>query len=290
LSAGIDAADLATRLRLHRCRNQWRGQCPVCAYPEAFALSASKGGRLLGWCASCQDGTAIAHLLAEMQGGAAAPERVEQRDAAARQARTFERAMALWNGSEPVPGTLAGRYLTARGLPHLAASSALRFRPDCSHPSRARLPAMIALVQGADGDPVGIHRTYLRRDGSAKANIEPPRAALGQVRGGAIRLDPLAAEIVIGEGIETAASAGLLLGLPAWSAVSAGNMGHALMLPTQVRCVAIAADPGEPGRRAAAAAWHRWTAEGLRVRISTPKGEGDCNDILMRRLALGGGT
>jgi putative DNA primase/helicase len=282
------AADLATRLRLHRSRGEWRGPCPTCGYPEAFVMSVGQGGRLLGWCANCQNKTAVAQLLAEMQGGAATPKQVERDDAAARaakEARAFERALALWNGSEPVGGTIAERYLAARGLPHLATSAALKFRGDCPHPSRSRLPAMIALVQGADGGPVGIHRTYLRRDGSAKADIEPRRAALGPVRGAAVRLDSVAAEIVVGEGIESSGSAGLLLGLPAWSAVSAGNIALALVLPPQVRSVVIAADPDESGRQAANAAWHRWSAAGIRCRIATPKSDGDCNDILMRRLA-----
>jgi putative DNA primase/helicase len=48
--------------------------------------------------------------------------------------------------------------------------------------------------------------------------------------------------LVIGEGIETAASAGLLMGTPAWAAISAGNMAKGLVLPPEVRRVVIAAD------------------------------------------------
>lgn len=276
--------DLAARLKLHRSRNEWRGTCPCCGYENAFALSVGKAGRLLGWCASCENKREIAQLLAQMQGGGAAPEQAEHHDAAVKEARRLERAMALWHVSEQVPGTLAERYLAVRGLPHLVASAALRHHPDCPHPSRSRLPALIALVQGVDGGPVGIHRTYLRRDGSGKADIEPPRAALGPVRGGAVRLDPAAPEITIGEGVESSASAGRMLHLPAWAAISAGNMGLALDLPAQVRSVAVAADPDPPGRRAAAAAWRRWTREGRRVRIVTPRG-GDFNDIHVRLLA-----
>ena len=282
--AKVADVDLAARLKLHRSRNEWRGTCPCCGYENAFALSVGKAGRLLGWCASCENKREIAQLLAQMQGGGAAPEQAEHHDAAVKEARRLERAMALWHVSEQVPGTLAERYLAVRGLPHLVASAALRHHPDCPHPSRSRLPALIALVQGVDGGPVGIHRTYLRRDGSGKADIEPPPAALGPVRGGAVRLDPAAPEITIGEGVESSASAGRMLHLPAWAAISAGNMGLALDLPAQVRSVAVAADPDPPGRRAAAAAWRRWTREGRRVRIVTPRG-GDFNDIHVRLLA-----
>jgi putative DNA primase/helicase len=284
----MSAADLAARLKLHRSRDEWRGACPCCGYPDAFVLGTGKSGRLMGWCASCEDAAGIARSLAEMQGGRQAPEHARPEDAAAKEAiaaRKFERAMATWNGSEPVPGTIAERYLGVRGLPHLATSAALRFRLDCWHLSRGRLPALIAIVQAVDGGPLGIHQTYLKRDGSGKADIEPQRASLGPVRGGAIRLDPIATELVIGEGIETAASAGLLLKLPAWSARAAGNMANALMLPASVTSVVIAADRGEPGRLAANTAWRRWKDEGRRVRIYTPNSADDFNDVLRSRLA-----
>ena len=81
---------------------------------------------------------------------------------------------------------------------------------------------------------IGVHRTDPLRDGSGKADVEPVKATLGPVWGGAVRLDQLAGELVIGEGIETAASAGRLLHLPAWSAVSAGNLAAGLILPASV--------------------------------------------------------
>ena len=157
MSACVTTADLAARLKLHCSRDEWRGTCPVCGYPEAFALRTSKGGRLLGWCASCQNRAAIAQLLAEMQGGAAALERVEHHNAAPEVAPAFERAMSLWAGSEPAPGPPAEHYLTVRGLPHLAASSALRFRPDCSHPSggRRRSPLRQSRHRDVGGSGIG---------------------------------------------------------------------------------------------------------------------------------------
>ena len=52
--------------------------------------------------------------------------------------------------------------------------------------------------------------------------------------------------LVIGEGIESSASAGRLMGLPAWAAVSAGNLAKGLVLPSEARRVVIAADPDDP--------------------------------------------
>jgi phage/plasmid primase-like uncharacterized protein len=187
----------------------------------------------------------------------------------------------------PLPGTLAEAYLAARGLPGLT-SPALRHHPACPHPSGTKLPAMVALVVSAiTGAAQAIHRTYLRRDGTGKAAVEPQKATLGPVAGGVVMLDaPRAgAPLVIGEGIETAASAGRLIGAPAWSAVSAGNLAG-LDLPPGIARVIIAADPDGPGQRAAWQAAGRWRAEGRQVRVATPDDpDDDFNDLLRRRVA-----
>lgn len=274
--------ELAARLGLHRAGREWRGTCPLCGYPAAFAL-ADAGGRALAWCASCQDTAGITALL---RGAGALPERADdpgrERDRAAEQARKRERALSLWRGSAPItPDDPAGRYLARRGLPALLASLALRFRADCPHPAGGRMPALLALVSGADGEPCGIHRTFLSRDGR-KALTEPTKASLGPVAGGAIRLAEAGPEIVIGEGIETAAAAAQMLALPAWSAISAGNLARALVLPDLVRAVIVAVDRDAPGERAAREATARWQREGRRVRWLRPDAAGqDAADVLV---------
>src|SRR5262249_4723211 len=147
----------------------------------------------------------------------------QEKDARAIRDR-LERADRIWRGSQLVPSTLAAVYLRARGIGYLIDGADLRFRMDCSHPTGTRQPALIAAVRDVGGRLVGIHRTYLRRDGSGKAEIEPTKASLGPVSGGAVRLASLdqvlaAGELVFAEGIETAASAGLMLNLPAWAAL-----------------------------------------------------------------------
>jgi putative DNA primase/helicase len=145
---------------------------------------------------------------------------------------------------------------------------------------------LVALVTDVAGVPISIHRTFLARDGT-KARIEPAKASLGPLWGGAIRLKPFAADmpLVIGEGIETAASAGRLTGFPAWAAVSAGNMAKGLVLPPEAGRVVIAVDPDIAGRVAARDAWLRWRAEGREVQLATPNGMGDFNDLLRARDA-----
>lgn len=63
------------------------------------------------------------------------------------------------------------------------------------------------MVARVDGLPrLAMHRTYLRRDGSGKADVEPTKAMLGKVMGGAVRLTDTSGPLVVAEGIETALS------------------------------------------------------------------------------------
>jgi phage/plasmid primase-like uncharacterized protein len=278
------AADVAVRLDLKRYPRSWRGRCPCCDYAVAtFSVRAGRDGRTLLYCANGCTGEELMKAVAHATGQQHV---VGQDDAAvvAKRERNSERALSLWRGSGLAIGTLADQYVTARGLAGLAASSALRFRGDTPHPEGVRLPAMIALVCDVAGMPLGIHRTFLARDGS-KSRSEPAKASLGPIWGGAIRLDPIDPNVplLLGEGIETSASAGRLIGLPAWAAISAGNLGRGVVLPPEARSVVIAADPDKAGADAARAAWERWTDEGRTVRIATPDGPGDFNDLLLAR-------
>jgi putative DNA primase/helicase len=284
LPANLTAAEVACRFGLRRYPRSWRGKCPACDYATTFSVRAGRDGRALLLCASCQDRDALVEAVARSTGQERQAAQSQDHDEAARQQRRQDSALALWRGSVPAPGTPAERYLTARGLPGLAASPALRFRGDTPHPEGGRYPALIALVSNSSGSPVAVHRTFLTRDGR-KAAVDPVKASLGPVWGGAVRLMPIEPDkpLVIGEGIETSASAGLLMGAPTWAAISAGNMAKSLTLPPEVRRVVIAADPDDAGRKAARDAWIRWKAEGREVRIAIPDGAADFNTWLTGR-------
>jgi len=272
--------EIAARFDLKRAGRSWRGTCPACGYCDTFVLSSGTGGVPLGWCASCQDRHAIARAI---RGGETfAPTERDVAADASKKANAQERALSLWRGSEPTAGTAAEIYLSHRGLARLASSPTLRFRGDTPHPEGGRYRALIALVSTAHSAPLAVHRTYLSRDGR-KANVTPVKASLGPVWGGAIRLHDLDPDrpLVIGEGIETAASAGMLTGLPAWAAISAGNLAKGLVLPPEAKRIVIATDPDDAGRAAAGQAWKRWTDEGREVRFATPDRGGDFNDLLM---------
>ena len=290
----MTAAELGRHLDLKAGKRGWRGRCPACDYPGTFAVGTGRGGATLVWCASCQDKAGLFDVLQRITDGTFQPIRrvgEDQSDAEAR-ARKQEAARRCWAGSESPVGKAAETYLRFRGLAHLIHCPEIRFRSDTSHPSdKVRRPAMLALVRDVDGNPVATHRTYLDAATGRKADVEPQKASLGPVWGGAIRLQAtVGAEdtLVVGEGLETAASAGLLMDLPAWAAISAGNLAEGLQLPASISRVVIAGDRDAPGARAANAAAHRWTTEGRHVRIAWPDAPAlDFNDTLMRARADG---
>ena len=287
----MNAAEIAGRLDLKKQLSDYRGACPACGY-HGFSVRQGKGGKTLWQCWGCSDREAITDALFRVFGGSWEPPSPRSQNSEDQQARDrLKRAVGVWERAGQAAGSPAVAYLDGRCLPDLAVSDALRFTSCTSHPQGGPgLPAMVARVQDAAGETIGVHRTYLRRDGSGKAEVEPAKASLGRIWGGAIRLQPHqpGLALIVGEGIESAASAGIFSGLPAWAAISAGNLGGGLLLPPEVRDVIIAADPDDVGeQRAIQAAW-RWQREGRTVRIARTRSEWDWNELLCRTERVGG--
>lgn len=273
--------ELAGRFGLRKVGREWRGRCPACGYATGLTLSEGDAGRVLWWCASCQDQAAVAAALG---GDATALGSATPRAASTGSDDKRAAAARMWDAATPAEGTVVARYLASRGLA-VPAGAPLRLLPGAKHPDGSRWPAMLALVVDPAGRPAAVHRTFLARDGAGKAPVEPQRMTFGPVAGGAVRLhrhEP-GAPLVLAEGIETALAAAALLGAPAWAAVSAGNLGDALRLPDAARDVVLAADNDPPGRAAAERAKRRFRAEGRRVRLAVPDRAGaDFNDLLPR--------
>ena len=189
-------------------------------------------------------------------------------------------ARRVWDATRPLAGTIAERYLHARGVGHVAVAPSLRFSPALTHPQApGRFPCLVAGVQDVHGGFLAVHRIYLDRSGAGKANVDPVKASLGSTAGGAVRLaEPSGGPLLVGEGIESTAAAMVLFDLPGWAAIGTGGL-TAIDLPEHVRDVVIAADRDAGGLQAAAALARRLEAEGRDVEIRLPR-KGDFNDVL----------
>jgi hypothetical protein len=255
-----------------------------------LTLRDGDGGRLLVQCWGGCDRLAV---LAELRRIGLLDRRgsdfcrliaAHRRDAAASDALRTTRALAIWREARPLSGTVAEAYLRSRRISFDKWLASLRFHPRCPHPSRARLPAMVALVEHAERGPVAIHRTFLRADGSGKANIEREKASLGPVGGGSVRLGtPRSGEwLAVGEGIETTLAVATACGMPAWAALSASGM-RTILLPSDAKMILLCADndANGVGQRAASEAAERFLSEGRRIRIAVPpRADTDFNDLL----------
>ncbi|WP_439576913.1 DUF7146 domain-containing protein [Elioraea sp.] len=208
---------------------------------------------------------------------------------------TVECARHLWRESTPARGTIVERYLAGRGLalPEPPDDArVLRFHRACPRRTpedEARIehhPAMLALMTDPlTGKPCGLHRTFLRPDGSDRLRDRKGRAMLGAV--GVVRLsrdDDMTLGLGIAEGIETSLSVMQRFGWrPVWAATSAGAIARLPVLPG-VEALTIFADADGAGIAAAQAAAARWREAGRSVRILRPPA-GDFNDLATERAA-----
>ncbi|GFE66542.1 DUF7146 domain-containing protein [Litoreibacter roseus] len=169
-----------------------------------------------------------------------------------------EAARRLWAMGKPIAGTLAERYLSARGLTDLRSVSALRFHPNCyywrekadAYDTPEAWPALLAKVTDTSGTLIGVHRTWLDPQTAEKAPLDPNRKAMGNLLGHAVRIGSPANILAVGEGLETMLSLKLALaGLPIAAALS-GNHLAAFDPPTDLRRLYVAIDNDETGQAA----------------------------------------
>lgn len=291
----MNALKIARALGGRRSGGQWMAPCP--AHEDrtpSLAITESEAGRVLVHCHSGCSQAAVIEALQCLGLWAGAVNRSYARvtfrgpharlrhsdDSAARR----ETALRLWDLSREGNGTLVNTYLESRGITLIPPSS-LRFHGLIRHPEGGGWPAMLALVRrGVDGERLGIHRTYLARDGGGKAEVATAKMMLGPCRGGAVMLAEPQSEkpLMIGEGIETCLSAMQETGLPVWAALSTSGI-RGLDLPVSVSEVIVLADGDDAGEEAARAAALRWLREGRRVRIARPPAGMDFNDLLAYR-------
>lgn len=271
------------------CAGGYTALCP--AHPDkqsSLSIGIGSNGRLLLKCfAGCSFERITAALgsprVARFDASAsAAPSDDEDLD----RRRRIDCARSIWNSAFPIPGplvekyargrTVIAKYFRSRGIT-IEAPPTLRVRWT-KHPTGPMLPTLIAaVVTEADGI-VAIHRTFLDDNGN-KTKLEPAKAALGPIKGGAVRLAVAGETLVFCEGIETGLSVLQATGLPVWAALGTSNLVN-IELPDITREIIIAADGDRAGERAAKKAAQRFVREGRHVRIARPECGKDFNDYL----------
>jgi hypothetical protein len=195
----ITIDEVLSRLRGVRAMGgYWMACCP--SHPDSKAslsIRVGDNGKPLFKCfAGCPFDAITAalggsHLIRTIGGQVSRPPDAKDRT---------EFARRLWRKSKPANGTIVESYLRSRCIKILPPS--LRFNSAMKHPSGIFAPAMVAIVQRPDGQFAAIHRTFLKDDGSGKADLDPPKMALGPIRGGAVRLAKTGNTLAVAEGLE----------------------------------------------------------------------------------------
>jgi putative DNA primase/helicase len=300
--AAMTAETIAKALGGRKVRGGWMARCP--AHPDhdpSLSIGEASDGKILVHCfAGCGQAQVIDALRgrglwatnyrhhAKITQPRQSAHDQRDRDDAERTAR----ALSIWHQARPGAGTIVATYLRCRGFSLEAWPATIRFHSECCRPRDDAgnfvlpLPAMLALVEHVQRGPVAVHATYLRPDGSDKADIpkREQKVCFGPVLGGAVRLGPVRPDewLAIGEGIETTLSVMQACALPGWAALSAAGI-KSLILPPDATMALICADndAGGAGQRAAREATERFLREGRRVGIAMPPTPAtDFNDVL----------
>lgn len=265
--------------------------CPCCQTEKridqnALTLADGEKGRLLAHCkkSACAFADILSAAGIAMCGNRSPDPAYRVRYEAGKRAEAAKRAKqaeSCWKEANPITGSVAEVYLRhARGITCVLPDT-LRFHPECWHgPTAKRYPALVAFVGGSSS--FAVHRTCLLPDGSGKAAVNPAKAMLGAVAGGAVRISEASGTIVVAEGIETALSlASGLLNTSATILAALSTSGiRGLRLPNATGKLTIAPDGDRAGIAAAGVLAQRAHAMGWVVSLLPVPDGCDWNDIL----------
>jgi putative DNA primase/helicase len=299
--------EIAEALELKKTRDGFQGACPACGYATGFSLT-QKHGKLLAFCHTgncswesirwelqirrlfpiCKDMSANFAKAAKAKSGRLAVHSGSNDSCYSKTPSQFH--LELWKKSQPAKGSVVEAYLRSRAIEQPIPET-IRFVERAFHkPSGQFFPLMLAAVNHV-GQPqiVAIHRTFLKPNGSGKADVISNKMMLGSVTGGSVHLAEPLDQLAVAEGLENALSVQQVTGFPTWAALSCHGL-RTLVLPTHVRTVMIFADHDsrnietDPGMQSAYFAAGRWSKQGLQVEIFKPPEPGiDFNDLLLRK-------
>lgn len=265
--------------------------CPACGGKDRFRFD-DKEGRGTFYCNRCGAGDGITLLMRvkgwSFQKAAAAVEQIVGIVPAAptRKAHTQSDESAvrlcrrLWmeEARPVVEGDPVANYLRGR-VGDTPIPSVIRYHSALTYAHGdakvTKHPAMLAKVQGADGNGVALHRTYLTSAGR-KANVPSPKKILGSLPpSSAVRLFEASECLGIAEGIETALAAFALFGVPTWAAISAGGL-EKWLPPTGVKHVIVFGDNDLSctGQAASLSLAKKLIASGIETKVRIPEQPG----------------
>ena len=276
--------------------------CPVCGGTDRFQFSDKGEG--IWFCRGCNRGGGGVQLVMHMK-------RLGFKEATALIDSVLGRVsttpakpngdsapkpldpMKPWRNALPdIADTQVIPYLGTRGIvPTALEAASLRAHPQLFHwPSQQTFPAMVARVTLWDGTELTSHSTFLKPDGSGKADVEKPRlfAKCDSIRGGGVWVSrALEHEFSASRKVSKACFRCCgLYGLSAGCAALSATGLRLLVLPPLPLAskVRIFADHDADGLAAAVVARARWAAERRAVVISYASEKGaDANDVWLRR-------
>ena len=136
-------------------------------------------------------------------------------------------AKRIWETGVTVTNTLCERHCQLRSITQVLPGADV-LRPSGHAPvlayadhSRYHRPALLVAISDAAGDFTGVEVTYLAPNAQRATDLRLSRKTGGVMHAGsAVRIDAVAPEMLVAEGVFTTPSASERFSLPAWSLMS----------------------------------------------------------------------